>query len=157
MATDKHETEEQTSIEGVITQQDLEDARRLHGKVDWLVAAAGGVIVGLVLIVMLNSYIVGAVLAIPVIFVLQRWRRWAPYEIAGESIKRTIDGSGLWLATRGGTKLVDWEQLYRSRRSDKLVILFARGSPPSFIFPRRLFAGDDQWRTFRDLVEKRTL
>ena len=133
MATDKQEADERVSIEGVITQQDLEDARRLCRKSDWLL------------------------LSVPIIAFLVSSRQWSPYEIAGESIKRTVDGSGLWLATRGGPRLIDWEQLYRSRRSDKLVILFARGTPPSFIFPRRLFASDDQWRTFCDLVEKRTL
>lgn len=148
---------ESITLQGTITEEDLQTALQLHGRMNWGLTAGPALLLVLFITAALDSFLLAALIAASAVIVYACIQRWSPSEVAGQEVHRLVNADGVKLITSHGSRLLDWEAVFRSRRGESMVILYARAQPSAYIFPERLFATDQNWRAFCDLVEQRTL
>ena len=163
-------TDESIEVRGTLSAEDLAIARKMHGRINKVMI--GSAILILVLFAKIardasgirhsdsltvEGFLVQAPLLLAVLWFAVTKIRWTPPEPAGSDIFRSITRTEVSTTTPQGNICFGWEEIIRSKRSDTLIILYVRTKPRVWIFPRRLFASDADWKQFAQWVELRTL
>ncbi len=70
-------------------------------------------------------------------------------------MERVVTEEGIDVQDVLHPRLIPWDHVTRSRISDEMAIIHVRSD--AYIFPRRLFSSDEDWRRFCGLVNTKTL
>lgn len=78
---------------------------------------------------------------------------WRPAEAPGSEVARTATDNGIDFQDGVEPRFISWEQIARTRTSDRIAIVYTRSRrSPGCIFPRRLFGSQEDWCQFVELL-----